>query len=163
MELKILVATTKPLKGKWYELPSKDLRKDLEAWELEGKESLVMEIEADFDTTMLKAAKFTVREWAQMADKLSLLPESILCDLKLFTQYESFEDILDSYGQHFNFFDETDTGELMENLVKNGGYEKYVTDDELIDYIDFGRAGKEVFGMFKFFEGPDGCLVEYSG
>jgi len=164
MELKILVATTKPLKGQWYELPSKELIQKAEEWEIEGKESLVLETSASFDKKVLKELKtehFTVREWNQLAEKLSCVPDEILQNPDIFTMYEPLEEILEDEGQKFFSFELDTMTEVAEFLVQEELISSYMTDEELIEhYLDYEKLGRDLHNERTFFDGPYG-KVQY--
>lgn len=161
MELKIYVATTKPLEGDWYEVPSRTFEQKLREWEETGKIATVLEVESDIKA--LEKQRWTPEQWNQLVKNAENLPEEMVEDLDFYIKYEPFETIVTAGTDYFFMTGEETMVDAARFLVTEELAGHMISENELMmNFVDYRKVAKVLQERGTFFQTPHG-IVQYMG
>jgi hypothetical protein len=147
-----------------FDLPDKELNRQLLRWHEQGETPILVDIETTFGLKALNIGQRSLLELNELAEALSEYSDEEIQELPYLVDYEPIDDILENRMVHFIFHEYDSLEDLAEELVRTGDIDRLVDREDLIrDYVNFSALGEDLPQIHPFFEGSDGSYIEYTG
>lgn len=162
MELQIFIADRRrPKIGQWFQLSSLAAEKLVARMKQGGAEPEIVEWHGEelYKKFLKDKPIQAINEWVR---RIEDLPPQLIEEFPNLIEHEDLEEIIETEGSHFTFYEEDSFEDVAQSLVESREYERFMSEGDLFDYIDYEALGEDLERSFAFFEGYGG-IIEYKG